>query len=304
MRLLASALVAAASLSAGYGIMQWLGVDPTDYLVANPGFDLRRAFATFGNPNFLAGLLVLAVPPAAALASRQRRAGTAAGLWAVTALIVVALLLTFTRGALAALLVEVLVMVWLLASGRVRLQRPARWGAALVAALVLVVGVASIGRGGEIDLLARLSGGVRSGVLDRLLGWQAAAEASLARPLFGYGPDSFLAAFRLHRPDAYADIGGLAGTTSNAHSWPLQIAATVGVPAMVVFVAAVGLALWSGVRSLRSASPDPGTSDARSSASDLVFTGVWVGCVGYLVHMLANVAVHGVTTPFWVMLAA
>ena len=303
-RLLASALVAAAALSAGYGILQWLGIDPTDYLVANPGFDLRRAFAAFGNPNFLAGLLVLAVPPAVALASRQRRAGTAAGLWAVTALIVVGLLLTFTRGALLALLVESLVALWLLASGRVRLQRSARIGAAIVAALVLVVGVASIGRGGEIDLLARLSVGARSGVLDRLLGWQAAVEASLARPLFGYGPDLFLTAFRLHRPDAYADIGGLAGTTSNAHSWPLQVAATIGAPAAIVFVSAVGLGLWSGVRSLRSASQDAGVPDARaSSAGDLVFAGVWVGCLGYLVHTLTNVAVHGVTTPFWVMLA-
>jgi hypothetical protein len=36
----------------------------------------------------------------------------------------------------------------------------------------------------------------------------------------------------------------------------------------------------------------------------VVFIGVWLGCLGYLVHMLGNVAVHGATTPFWIVLAS
>jgi hypothetical protein len=271
--------------------------------VAGYAFDLRRAFSTFGNPNFLAGLLVLAVPPAAALASRQRSVGASVASWSLAALIVVALLLTFTRGALLGLLAEVVVFAFLLATRRVSLDRTARWGAASVAALLLVAVVASVGRGGEIDLLARISSG--GGLTDRLLGWQAALEATLARPLLGWGPDWFLGAFRLHRPDAYAEIGGLAGITGNAHSWPLQLAATVGVPAALAFVLAVGLALVAGARIALGGPVSATSADATASRhADPVYVGLWVGCIGYVVHMLSNVAVHGATTPFWIVLAA
>jgi O-antigen ligase len=311
-RTLAGALAATAAVSAAYGVVQWLGVDPTDHLVANPGFELRRAFATFGNPNFLAGLLVLALPPSAALASRRQSNASAVGLWAVTALIALALLLTFTRGALLGLLVEAVVFVWLLVSARIELRTSARWGTAAVASVLIGAAAVSVGRGGEVDLLARLLS--RGGLTDRLLGWQAALEAALARPLLGYGPDGFLGAFRLYRPDAYAEIGGLAGTLNNAHSWPLQLAATVGIPAAIAFSLAVGYALWLGARAALArrgngvgeppSDDEGGAASAASTLPDPVFVGVWLGCLGYVVHMLGNVAVHGVTTPFWVMLAA
>jgi hypothetical protein len=51
-----AAAAAIGGLIAGlYGVLQYLGFDPTSYAVENYGFEYRTAFATLGNPNFLAG---------------------------------------------------------------------------------------------------------------------------------------------------------------------------------------------------------------------------------------------------------
>ena len=56
----------------------------------------------------------------------------------------------------------------------------------------------------------------------------------LSKPLFGYGPATFLAAFRLHRPASISRQFGSNFTMNNAHSWPFQYAATLGVMGAVL----------------------------------------------------------------------
>lgn len=303
LRNLAAGVAVAAALSAAYGLAQAAGFDPTSYLISNPLFDVRRSFATFGNPNFLAGFLVLALPVVAGLAVQSGSGRITAVLWVIAAAVAATLLLTFTRSAWFALGIQGALAVMALATKRIRLEPFARRALLAVVAVVIALGLLSIGRGGEIDVVQRLRDvGQSSSFNERVLGWEAATHAAAARPLLGYGPGTFLPAFRLHRSEAYATAFGAEAMVNNAHNWPLQIAATLGIPAAIVLVAAIALALWSSGRVVwGSRTSDPNDSGQGSAA---LYVGVWLGCVGYLAHMMLSVAVHGATTPFWILLGA
>ena len=108
---------------------------------------------------------------------------------------------------------------------------------------------------------------------ERLLTAAIAGEAALARPLFGYGPDAFLPAFRAHRSDAYAETFGPVHTLNNAHSWPLQYAATLGLPGAALLVAAIVAALWRSRRLPIYAESELTGHSAGSQRLDRVF---WV----------------------------
>lgn len=303
LRALAAGLTVAAGLSAAYGLAQAAGFDPASYLISNPLFDVRRSFATFGNPNFLAGFLVLALPVVAGLAAQSRSARIAAVLWVVAAAVAGALLLSFTRSAWLALGIQGVLTLAALTTKRIRLEPFARWALLAVVAVVVLLGLVSIGRGGEVDVAQRLRDvGQSSSFNERVLGWEAATQAAAERPILGYGPGMFLPAFRLHRPEAYATAFGAESMINNAHNWPLQVAATLGIPAAIVLVASIGLALWSSGRIVWGKRARE--SNDSSASGGVLYAGVWLGCVGYLAHMMLSVAVHGATTPFWVLLGA
>jgi len=293
-RVVLTFLGAAAAAVSAFGLVQFAGFDPTNYAFERYGFEMRRAFATFGNPNFLAGALALTLPILVALALTSRRRIVQL-LWALGALAAtVALFATFTRGAWLAALVEAAVALWVWwRSGRAR-SGAGRW---LVLSAVLAMGVLlvmSLNSTRELNLAQRLADiGARGGSADeRVLAAGSAWNAALARPAFGYGPDTFLPTFRAHRTDGYVVVFGPTAIINNAHSWPVQYAATLGFVGALLLVASVVAALWRSRRFL----------DTRGASGSVVMAAAWIGCAGFTVHMLFSVAVLGATVPFWVLL--
>ena len=71
----ARSAVYAASFAAAYGVVQYAGLDPLNWV--NMGFNTRMAFATLGNPDLLGGYLALMLPIALGVALSEPR--TAAG---------------------------------------------------------------------------------------------------------------------------------------------------------------------------------------------------------------------------------
>jgi O-antigen ligase len=298
-RRLAGALGIAAVILAIYGLLQFAGLDPGNYAHESFGFDTRRAFATFGNPNFFAGLLVVALPVASALAleaaSRARKQFWAAGAIVVGA----ALFVTFTRGAWLAAASEVVagVLVWRAWRGKidVRVSRTA-----IVAVMLVSLGLVavSLGSTGEINIAERISSAFNrtDSTGERALLVGVVADAAAERPLFGYGPDAFLPAFRAHRTDAYVEVFGETATVNNAHSWLLQYAVTLGIPGALLLASALALAL---VRNRPGAFT---AGDSGPHAGGMLLTGVWIGCLGLTVHLAFNVGVLGATIPLFAML--
>lgn len=290
-------LVVAATLLAAYGLAQFAGFEPTNRSIAELGFEARSAFATFGNPNFLAALLVLAMPAALGLAAESpNTAGRVA--WSIAAAVLGgALVVTFTRSAWVAAIVEAVVLVALVS----RTSRPsaralrAGLGASTAVIAVLVAIAWTSGSGASVSArfadLAATSGSAS----ERIELARTALSATADKPLLGEGPDAFLAAFRKHRTEAYVMRSGPDQTLNNAHSWPMQFAATTGLPGALLLVAAVVLGLARGRGAL-----SRNSLDVRGG---MLMAAVWAGCLGFATCMLANVGVVGATVPFVVMLA-
>jgi O-antigen ligase len=292
LRLVAACFAGASTLLAAYGLVQFAGLDRGNYDIEKYGFTLRVAFATLGNPNFLGALLVLALPCAAALALSSHGIPRAA--WGVSwVVLVLGLVATLTRGAWIAAGVEIGVASIVFAAW-VRSTKPALGRRTVWIAVVL--GVVLVAAMGAILLRPDLRQGKlysSSGLESRFALQRVAVAAATARPVLGYGPDSFIAAYRAQRGTALGVLDGPA-TQNNAHSWPFQYAATLGAPGALLLVLAIALALWWGRSALSPA----------QARSDPLMAAVWIACLGFGVAMAVNVAMLASTVPFWVLLGA
>ena len=222
---LLGAIGLAGIVAGGYALMQALGADPFTWAV-----DPRsRPFATFGNPDQFGHFIAVAfgVAVGALIAATRPRARAIAGAGALAALGVAALVAT--RGSLVGIAGAV--------AGAVAVRRPTgravlAGGAAAVALAALLL-LTPLGQ----RAVATLQG---VGLGDRITFYAIAARATLARPLFGYGPDNFRAAFVTHRTaESLAILSS--GPETSAHDWLLDASATTGLVGLAVLLVVVGL---------------------------------------------------------------
>lgn len=228
---LAGALAIGFIVAAAYAGVQRLGLDPVIW----SGDPAARPSSTFGNPDMYGELLIVAfaIFGAGALLGqgwpRGARVGAAAlaGVAILTASIVAtrATLLGFAAAAVA----------WGLCYARVRGLRGLASPRFLLAAGLAVVVAAGVVVATPLGAraVATLQG---TGVQDRILIWSASLRAARDRPILGWGPDNLLAAFPRYRPPEAAPILAPGENESSAHSWPLQLAATLGLVGLLAFV--------------------------------------------------------------------
>ncbi|OLC53768.1 MAG: hypothetical protein AUH85_13460, partial [Chloroflexi bacterium 13_1_40CM_4_68_4] len=178
--LLGTALTAGAATSA-YGLAQALGSDPFAWAV-----DPRsRPFATFGNADhfghFLSVFFGLALGLVIAGGSARARVAAAVSLAGALGMSTIVATRATVLGIAAALITAAFV-------GRPTTRSLVAGGAA-VAVVALGVALTPLGQ--------RLT--VWTGVSDRVALYEIALRATLARPVLGYGPDNFRAAFAANR---------------------------------------------------------------------------------------------------------
>jgi O-antigen ligase len=220
-------VVASATAAAVYAILQALDLDPFRWRLTLAGGPGDRPFGTLGHPNLLGVVMAAATPLALASIVAGRRRG-----WAVAALVVLlaATLLTLSRAAWLGVAGGVLVTSVLLMRV-LPARRPSRSALiGVLALLAIVAGVIAVsGRGARLvarfgELLVPLGGSGAS----RLEIWRTALAAWRARPLLGYGPDTFQLVFPRHQTPAYWRFEW-AGSAAHAHSIYLHTLATRGV---------------------------------------------------------------------------
>lgn len=117
---------------------------------------------------------------------------------------------------------------------------------------VVVVGVGLVGVG-LLVVSPRLSDIVErsSGASSRLDEWAVATDVIAAHPVLGVGPEGYRIAFAGGVDDSYERAYGRDVMPDRAHSGPLDVAATLGVPAAVAYVGLLGLVGLAAVRTLR-----------------------------------------------------
>jgi len=280
---------------AGYGLLQTLGLDPLDWVVAWGGF---RSFGTLGNPDMFGAYMVLAFPLTIGLvlAESDRRWKYAMGVAFV--LTGTAIFTSLTRSAWLGALAGTAGLVALLWALKPKLGR---FEVILACALVVSVAafaVASLNQqGADSNAAARVGDiGTDRNSAARLSTWRAAGEAIAERPIVGWGPDTFQLAFEAHRTQAFSEIVDPSVSMTTAHNWVLQTAVEVGVVGLALLVGFLSVVAVVSARWVRRG--PPGQLKAR-----LTLAGVWAACTGFLVTSLLTPGSPPSRLLFWCLLA-
>lgn len=210
-----------------------------------------RVSSTLGNSSNLGVYLVLALPLCAGvlLNTGDRRAWRAAAAVAV-GLGLVTLVWTSSRGAWLGLVAALLAGVVVLAAKR-RGRQLLLVIAALAAVVVLLGAVVLLTPKAASRLSSLADASSRSSQV-RLSMWRSSVRMVADRPLLGFGPNSFVAAFPPYRERGQEDGAEGYRVTESAHNLFADAGTSAGVPgvlALVAIIAASGVAVARWTRS-------------------------------------------------------
>jgi len=278
-----------------YGAGQNFGFHPF-YQLGTSEFTAERVFASMGNPVFLGGLLVLLVPIETTLAlADARRSWRIAG-WVAVIVSMVALVGTATRASWLVGLFEIALLLVILVRKRVRIPRSAMVGAGIGAAVGTAVVVRSLRAADQVMNVALRFASIFRGdggsATERFFVMRAAVDATRARPVLGWGPGRFEVAFQRFRPAGHVEAFPR-NSLDNAHNMLLQISATAGIVAAVAWAVSV---IWP------LAQTACGAFSRDAEPKRLIFSGFWLGAVGYALFLMAGISVVGSSSIFWMVL--
>jgi O-antigen ligase len=238
--------VAVAGILAGaYGIAQYFGWDPllpaAAYHIGEGIWTIVRPPGTMGYVSYFATWLTMAAFLGVALTQKEPVLAWRYVAWSSAAICTFAMALTGTRAAMLGFVAGVGVWLWLRRS-------PISRRIAVAAGLIVVAGAAFYFSPAGWNLRSRSrwfaedpSGG------GRLRLWRDTLRMPTARPLAGFGPETFTAQFARfesaelarERPDFEWE---------SPHNMFLDALAAQGVPGLLALAALCGTALWAGFR--------------------------------------------------------
>lgn len=239
--------IAIAGIGAGaFAIAEALGLEPSVFAIT-PG----RLTATMGSAAYLGALVTVLLPLTIAIALDR---SFSSWLRRVAALSVVPLTVAFigsqARAAWLGGAIAATVFAWTQRSTLLRdRKRTAIGGAALVIGIAALIALSPVGSRLSATTDSRLGGGSR---VDE---WRVAARVIAKHPLTGVGPEGYRIAFAEGVDDSYEQAYGRDPLPDRAHSGPLDVAATGGLPGLVAWAVVVGLMLQAALRALRSNQP-------------------------------------------------
>jgi O-antigen ligase len=274
-------LVASAAALSVYSLIQYAGYDPISW--GQGFFDTSRPSATFGNPTILGGFLVLPLALSVALSLGSERTTAKVWGWLSATLIGLAVLITFTRGAwLGSLIGLAAVGIAFARSGRRPTRTDWTWMAGLAAAVVLGIALSLASPNANTNVIARVvsafdpadSGG------SRVVVWRTAARGIAQQPLLGAGPSAFGWEYVSRAAPEALVLEGVGSYPDDAHSLPVHLAATVGLPAALLLLAFLLLVWRTAGRRVFARDSDPRL---------LLLAGYWGGTLGLFAHSALSV---------------
>ena len=294
-RSLAKTLFWSGFIVAGYGVMQSLGTDPVHW--GQLPFEANRAFSTYGNPDLLGGFLMFSVPITLGLVLSEDKLWMRLVYWIGFALNMWCLIVAFTRGAWIGALVSVPLVTIIAFRHRAQFFKIDWVPVGAISALSLGIIFESLKNPNSVmNFAARFasifdfrggSGGTRTEI------WSAAIKAVEARPIFGFGADTFRLVFPKYKPVQYVADAGYRSVADNVHDYPLQLSAGIGIFGMLMFY---GICVWAAIRSA------PLVFKRSDDHRRILFGAFWAACAGYLVQLMFGLSVTGNTFLLWAAL--
>ena len=259
-----SALMVSLLLMAVYSLMAFERDTPSGALASGD----ERLSQFFHNTTFFALFLTLLLPLPLCLAlSHSVPLKVRFALGVLFAIMLMALVFTYTRGAWAGFAVSVVVVLFLSADTRRLFLK--------ISPLLLV---AFLAWGGIFTRILwtrtySLDAFFQSGSwLDRVETWQAAWHMIIQNPMTGLGPGMyryFYPEYQVNYNAVLLQIGG-----QNSHSLLLNVWAEMGLLAVVGLTGFFAISLWRGYRLFR---------DAKDPLFKAITMGLFAGLAGYLV---------------------
>lgn len=234
------------------------------------------------------------------LSDREPREGHYVTLYAVAALLIgLATITAFARSAWVAGGVSLICMGVMLWRHKFLMNRKT-----ITLAIVIVLAVGSIAvatsreESGVKNLVARVQSIFQFGegsAKSRFSIWRSAMAATKAKPLTGFGPDTFRLVFPKFKEVQYTQQVGRLSVADNVHNYPLQLAATLGIPGSLLFYAVMFSGIYWGWRAA--------WGKGERSSERTMMGGLVIGLISYQVHLFFGISITGSTFLFWVIMA-
>jgi putative inorganic carbon (hco3(-)) transporter len=247
----------------------------------------RRVNSLFWDPNIYGRYLALAIVISLGVLVWLRDRRWALALAAAITVTFAGLCVAFSQSSFIALLVGITVLLAL----RWSLLRTAI-AAPLVAAVAAAAGLLAIGGGSDSDEPVGVETEGRTTLI------RGGIDLAEERPLYGHGSASF--------PEAFAEAEDVKkGENTVSHNEPVTVAAEQGAIGVLVYLALLGIALWTLLSGIRRVAPGLG-GKAGSDASGRGFTAARIAIAapfgGLLVHTIGYAGY--LTDPLtWALLA-
>lgn len=295
-------LIFASALVSIYGIFQYFGLDflhtPSPLLAA-------RCVSTLGNPLFLGGFLALVLilaineffqiirSPAKSKKYAEKDLGMLYFISISIILIFTALLFTQTRSSWLGFAIGLIIL--LIIQGRKIITT--YWRQILILALLITVILAAI-QLSPLRISLRLTS---TSVSERTYTWKSSLKIIKKYPLFGCGLDNYGLVFpRFAYLEHYRlkSISGVPATVDKAHNEMIQIASSMGIPALIIFLIILILFFIASskflINSLR---------EKEISLNSHLVQGILPAIFAYFVYLQFSFSVIVTSWIFWLLLA-
>ena len=226
----------------------WCVIERAGWSLIDESFAGHRVGGPFGQPAYVGAAAVLLVPMAAGVAFDRKGSRAwrfVGGLGAVASS--AALLLSQTRGAWIGVVVA---LVLLGARHPAVLRRRWREGALVGVAIVVLFAVTPLG--GRVADAFDLGHGTTQGRFDD---WKVGAQVVEDHPVLGVGPEGYRVAFPQVVSETYVQRHGTEVFPDRAHNGVIDVAASGGVVAGLLYGALLVMAVAFAWRSMRARDP-------------------------------------------------
>lgn len=275
----------------GYGLMQAFGKDILQW--GTLPFEVNRSFSTYGNPDLLGGFLMFGTFVSLGLALAESNLWMRGLYWLGFLMNSAVIITAFTRSAWVGSLAGFFFII-LFAIRQKAPWKTEDWvfSGTAGAAVVYFIARSLSSDNPVMNFTARVKSIFEFGqgsAKTRFEIWEAAINAIKARPLFGFGADTFRLVFPKYKPVEYVKDAGYLSVADNVHNYPLQLAAGIGVPGMLMFY---GICGWVAVRSWS-------LVWTRDNKNRMIYAGFWAACAAYVVHLMFGLSVTGSSFLLW-----
>jgi tetratricopeptide (TPR) repeat protein len=277
---------------------------------------VTRSFSSYGNPNLLAGFLAFGIFVNLGLALSEREMTPKSFYWFATILNSAVAITAFSRSLWVACIAGIVVFAVLL----IRLS-PERgsldyWLSGLTIGATALFAFRSLRSSDAVmNFASRVSSifDFQTGsALTRFQIWDAAGQATMSRPLFGWGPDTFRMVFRMFQPEGYNSAAGYRSVADNVHNYPLQVAAGIGIVGAVLLyvlqfwiIGAAARYCWA-IPKLEATKKTKRNQEKverilqNAIQSRMIYVGILAASVTYIVHLFFGLSLPGCTFLLWI----